>query len=57
MEEHTMNRDIIQATKEGRLFMDNADFFGHEKVRELVKRLRNSTIYEDIERFKQKRQS
>lgn len=43
---------VIQTTKEGRLYIENKDFFKQEKVQHLVKKLMDSTVFKDIENRK-----
>lgn len=39
----------ITATPEGRIYIKNEDFFRQEKVKELLRKLKKSSIYEEIE--------
>lgn len=46
---------LIQATKEGRLFIKNKDFFRQDKVQEQIQKLRRSSISQKIEKNKQEK--
>lgn len=41
-------KDFIKGTKEGRLYINNKDFFKQKKVKKLIKDLENSTIAKAI---------
>lgn len=43
---------FVRSTKEGRLYIKTEDFFKSEEVRDLVVKLKKSSIYEEIERNK-----
>ncbi|AKP51556.1 hypothetical protein CA2015_2135 [Cyclobacterium amurskyense] len=43
------NKDVVKATKEGRIYIENEDFFKQEKVQSLISRLKKSSIFKEIE--------
>lgn len=49
MIETKKNKEVVQATKEGRVYIKNEDFFKQEKVQLLLNKLQNSSIYKSIE--------
>jgi hypothetical protein len=46
--------NIIQSTKEGRMYIEISDFFGQEKIKQTIKELLNSDIIKKIEERKRK---
>lgn len=48
--------EIIQSTKEGRLYIRTQDFFRQKKVREIILDLLESDIVKDIEEYQKKRE-
>lgn len=38
----------VKSTKEGRLYIPTSDFFKQEKVKDMVDKLINSSVYKDI---------
>ncbi|WP_158027206.1 hypothetical protein [Labilibacter marinus] len=49
--------NIVQATKEGRMYIKSEDFFKQKKVRVLLKKLENSSILKTIEDNKNRLES
>ncbi|MBL4862504.1 MAG: hypothetical protein JKY09_05750 [Crocinitomicaceae bacterium] len=45
---------MVRATREGRLYIKTSDFFKDSKVQELIVKLKDSSIYEDIEEDKKR---
>ena len=45
-------KSIIKATKGGRLYIKNEDFFKQDKVKEIIRQLKGSSIYQNIENIK-----
>lgn len=43
------NKDVVKATKEGRIYIENEDFFKQEKVQHLLGKLKKSSIFKEIE--------
>lgn len=43
------NKDLVKATKEGRLYLTTRDFFSQEKVQRLLVKLQDSSVYKKIE--------
>jgi hypothetical protein len=50
------NEDIIQSTKEGRLYIRTQDFFRQKKVQDIIFGLLESDIIKDIEEYKKNRE-
>ncbi|WP_294671615.1 hypothetical protein [uncultured Fluviicola sp.] len=50
------NDEIIQSTREGRLYIRTQDFFRQQKVREIILDLLESDIVKDIEEYQKKRE-
>lgn len=48
--------EIIQSTKEGRLYIRTQDFFRQKKVREIILDLLESDIIKDIEEYQKNRE-
>lgn len=48
--------EIIQSTREGRLYIRTQDFFRQQKVREIILDLLESDIVKDIEEYQKKRE-
>ncbi len=48
--------EIIQSTKEGRLYIRTQDFFRQKKVREIIFGLLESDIIKDIEEYRKNRE-
>lgn len=39
---------IVHSTSEGKLYINEKEFFNNNKVKEMVKKLINSSVYQDI---------
>lgn len=50
------NEEIIQSTKEGRLYIRTQDFFRQKKVQDIIFGLLESDIIKDIEEYKKNRE-
>jgi len=55
-----MNKDkgsnaIIHSTSGGRLYIEAQDFFGQDKVRKMISKLMESSIYKQIQQDKNKK--
>lgn len=50
------NDEIIQSTREGRLYIRTQDFFRQQNVREIILDLLESDIVKDIEEYQKKRE-
>lgn len=47
--------DIIHTTNEGRMYIKSSDFFKQEKVKVLIEKLENSSIFQEIEKHKKEK--
>ncbi|WP_166641855.1 hypothetical protein [Pedobacter duraquae] len=55
-----MNKDkelsaVIHSTSGGRLYIEAQDFFGQDKIKNMVSKLMESSIFKQIEREKNKK--
>ncbi|TDO23946.1 hypothetical protein CLV32_0232 [Pedobacter duraquae] len=56
----SMNKDkelsaVIHSTSGGRLYIEAQDFFGQDKIKNMVSKLMESSIFKQIEREKNKK--
>lgn len=56
----TMNKDkelnaTIHATSSGKLYIEAQDFFGQDKIKNMISKLMESSIFKQIEREKNKK--
>lgn len=51
------SKQVIRATKEGKLYIRTKDFFRIKKVQDTIMKLLESDIVKDIEEYKRKKSS
>lgn len=45
-------KSYVKSTREGRLYIPTEDFFKQDKIKKMVHKLMNSSVYKDIEKQK-----